>query len=327
MFRRPITRTLSYSLKRANNNAANSAQTQAAKQKTMLGIASLGLIGFGIFGYTSYQSNIENIEKTISQQEINMKNDIKMEKLAKTEAGMEEILKNMEEQRQMASKNIVKAAFVESEEEKKSPQLYAFNVQKLMAEKAGTSCTDFIRADGSCVWTAVVTRNYCHQTGLIGVDKIHKDTSLSEKLIVNEVFETFLKIADSAYGRNSKNNPKSENFGKHSWMTGEKGTFSEFGIEFIEPILTVENILDYCSVVLNVHDQGVHVISALEGNLRSHVRNTRDRKGFRSQEFCALLAQEYANHLKIVNEGLDLDDSNLARWLSKSTIDGSITIL
>lgn len=119
MFRRQITRTLSYSLKRANNNAANSAQTQAAKQKTMLGIASLGLIGFGIFGYTSYQSNIENIEKTISQQEINMKNDIKMEKLAKTEAGMEEILKNMEEQRQMASKNIVKAAFVESEEEKK----------------------------------------------------------------------------------------------------------------------------------------------------------------------------------------------------------------
>lgn len=93
--------------------------------------------------------------------------------------------------------------YVPNENEKKDPELYAFNVQKYVAECLGMEPTDYTHMDRQCISLAVHHHHYNHKCGLIGVEKIYRDLNetVERGHIIEQIFPEFLRLCDLKYGR------------------------------------------------------------------------------------------------------------------------------
>jgi len=93
--------------------------------------------------------------------------------------------------------------YVPNESEKNDPELYAFNVQKYVAECLGMEPTDYTHIDRQCISLAVHHHHYNHKCGLIGIEKIYRDLNetVERGHIIQTIFPEFLRLCDLKYGR------------------------------------------------------------------------------------------------------------------------------
>lgn len=175
-----------------------------------------------------------------------------------------------------------------TEQDLANKEIFALNVQKTMAKAADAFPTDYISYDGHCIEKAVWVNNYAHVSGLIGVERIKRETGTASHFIAHEIYNEFMKIANYQYGRKPNWLLPTNYVGHSDHITSKVKVFKR---NFRIPYLKFDSILSY----FDKTSKNSHF------NFEKFKLKFKNPNQIDSVDFCTTMALEYNEFMTKLN--------------------------
>lgn len=187
-----------------------------------------------------------------------------------------------------------------SEEEQNDPELFAYNVQRKMADYRKIPANDYSLHDANCVCRAVCRNRFKHEVGMIGIEGLAWRHGSRTAYIKTTVFDAFIRIANYMYKRVEL---------KKDLVIGDGS---------LDPSLTVKDIScfygfkgsKYIHELMKTHQREFNKEEVLDWETRSLEKNFGSHVEMTSRQFCEIFTNVACGLQAaptLVNKGVDND--------------------